>query len=144
MHCAYVATTLATTTIAKHSLVYSSAGSDSVSADHWHTPGDRFGSALKPTRSRHSGIPPWAAALQRRPELVREARDEVAKRMATVAPPEAKTLREWQEVLDGMSIPRLRRWLVGRSERATRLRQSMPLVLLRAADEHSGSKRGQP
>jgi hypothetical protein len=85
-----------------------------------------------------------AAALERRPELVREARDEVAKRLATVPPQEAKTLREWQEVLDGMSIPRLCRWLVARSERATRLRQSMPFVFLKAADEPSASRRGQP
>ncbi len=85
-----------------------------------------------------------AAVLQRRPELIREARDEVGKRLATAAAPEAKTLREWQQVLDGMSIPRLRRWLVGRSERATRLRQSMPLVFLQAADERAASRERKP
>lgn len=84
-----------------------------------------------------------AAVLERRPELVREARDEVAKRLLTAPPQEAKTLREWQEVLDSMSVPRLRRWLVGRSERTTRLRQSMPIAFLQAADEQSGSPRGQ-
>ena len=84
-----------------------------------------------------------AAAIDRRPELVREARDEVAMRLLTAPPQEAKTLREWQEVLDSLSIPRLRTWIVGRSERATRLRQSMPIVFLQAADEQSGSQRGQ-
>lgn len=76
-----------------------------------------------------------ASMLGRRPELVRQASSEVRKRMTTAPPPLVKTLREWQQVLDGMSIPRLQRWLVGRSERANRLRQSMPLVLLQAADE---------
>ncbi len=84
-----------------------------------------------------------AAALERRPELVREARDEVAKRLLTAPPQEARTLREWQGVLDSMSIPRLRSWLAGRSERAMRLRQSMPIAFLQAADEQSDSPRGQ-
>lgn len=84
-----------------------------------------------------------AAELQRRPELIREAREELAGRLTSAQPPEAKTLREWQQVLDGMSMPRLREWLVSRSERATRLRQSMPLVFLQAADEKLASRRGQ-
>lgn len=84
------------------------------------------------------------AALERRPELIREARDEVTKRLATAPPPEAKTLREWQEVLDGMSTPRLRRWLVSPGERATRLRQSMPSVFLQATEEQATSTRGKP
>lgn len=84
-----------------------------------------------------------AAALERRPELIREARDEVAKRLPTAPPQEAKTLREWRDVLDGMSVPRLRSWLVSRSERVTRLRQSMPLVFLQAAHEQAASKRGK-
>ncbi len=83
-----------------------------------------------------------AAALERRPELVREARDEVAKRLSTAPPQEAKTLSEWQQVLDTMTIPRLRKWLVSHGERATRLRQSMPVVLLQAAGEQSASSRG--
>lgn len=84
-----------------------------------------------------------AAALRRRPELVRAARDEVAGRLATASPQEARTLREWQQVLDCMSTVRLRRWLVDPGERATRLRQSMPLAFLRAADEQTGSTRGR-
>lgn len=84
-----------------------------------------------------------AAVLERHPELVRRARDEVAERLATAPPQESKTLREWQDVLDGMSVPRLRKWLVSRSERATRLRQSMPLVFLQAAHQEGTSKQGQ-
>jgi hypothetical protein len=80
-------------------------------------------------------------ALERRPELARRAREEMARRLATAPAPEARTLREWLEVLDGMTVPRLRRWLVGRGERATRLRQSMPLVLLSAADSVPDAER---
>lgn len=83
-----------------------------------------------------------AAVLERRPELIRQARSEVRKRLATAPPSVAKTLREWQELLHGLTIPRLQRWLVGRTERATRLRQSMPLVFLRASDESEGARRG--
>lgn len=78
-----------------------------------------------------------AAALGRRPELVRAARDEVAARLAMALPQEARTLREWRQVLNAMSLPRLRQWLVDPGERATRLRQSMPVVFLRAAEEPS-------
>lgn len=82
-----------------------------------------------------------ADALVRNPELVRSARAEVTKKLLTASPAEAKTLREWREVLGGMSVPRLRRWLVGRSERATRLRQSMPLSFLRAANARQTTRR---
>ena len=83
-----------------------------------------------------------AAAIGRRPELVRAARDEVAGRLATAPPQEARTLREWRQVLGSMSTARLRRWLVDPGERATRLRQSMPVAFLRAAEDPTGSTRG--
>jgi len=76
-----------------------------------------------------------AVVLERRPELIRQARSEVRKRLAAGPASVAETLREWEQVLEGMSIPRLQRWLVGRTERAIRLRQSMPLVFLQAAEE---------
>lgn len=83
-----------------------------------------------------------AAAIGRRPELVRAARDEVAARLATAPPQEARTLREWRQVLGSMSAARLCRWLVDPGERAARLRQSMPVVLLRAAEDRTSSARG--
>ena len=84
-----------------------------------------------------------AAALERRPELVREARDELAKRVSTAPPQESKTLSEWLQVLDTLTLPRLRKWLVSHDERVKRLRQSMPFVFVQAADERSGPQRGQ-
>jgi DNA-binding Lrp family transcriptional regulator len=78
-----------------------------------------------------------AQALARKPELVGQAREEITRRLATATPQEARTLREWQQLLQGLSLQRLRRWLIEPGERATRLRQSMPIVFLKAA---SGSK----
>lgn len=72
-------------------------------------------------------------ALVRKPELVGQAREEITKRLATASPQEARTLREWQQLLEGLSLQRLRRWLIDSGEQATRLRQSMPLAFLQAA-----------
>jgi DNA-binding transcriptional ArsR family regulator len=74
-----------------------------------------------------------AVALARRPELLAQAREEIARRLATAPAQESRTLREWQQLLQGLSPQRLRRWLVDPGEQATRLRQSMPLTFLKAA-----------
>jgi hypothetical protein len=84
-----------------------------------------------------------ASALQKRPELARKALDEVHERLRTAPRQESKTLQEWRDVLDGMTVPRLCNWLVGRSERATRLRQSLPMTFARAAQEHARSPRAK-
>jgi DNA-binding transcriptional ArsR family regulator len=82
-----------------------------------------------------------AEAIARRPELVDRAREEVARRLESARPPEARTLREWQQILDGLSPRRLQRFLADPGERATRLRQSMPVVLIKAGE--SASRRGR-
>jgi DNA-binding Lrp family transcriptional regulator len=83
-----------------------------------------------------------ATVLARKPELVSQAREEITKRLTTATPQEARTLREWQQLLEGLSLQRLRRWLVDSGEQATRLRQSMPLVFLKAAPgRRSGARR---
>jgi hypothetical protein len=74
-----------------------------------------------------------AQVLARNPELVGQAREEITRRLATATPQEARTLREWQQLLEGLSLQRLRRWLIDPGEQATRLRQSMPVVFLKAA-----------
>jgi hypothetical protein len=76
-----------------------------------------------------------AQVLARKPELVGQAREEITKRLTTATPQEARTLREWQQLLTGLSLQRLRRWLIDPGEQATRLRQSMPIVFLKAASE---------
>lgn len=82
-----------------------------------------------------------ASALKKRPELAQHALDEVQERLRTASRQESKTLQEWRDVLDGMTVPRLCNWLVSRSERATRLRQSLPMTFARAAQEHARSPR---
>lgn len=82
-----------------------------------------------------------AEAIARRPELVDRAREEIARRLESARPAEARTLREWQEVLDGLSPRRLQRFLADPGERATRLRQSMPVVLIKAGE--AASRRGR-
>jgi hypothetical protein len=84
-----------------------------------------------------------AEVLERRPELVREARDDIAKRLSTALPQESKTLSEWLQVLDTMTVPRLRKWLVSHSERAKRLRQSMPFAFVQVSERRTGTRRGQ-
>jgi DNA-binding Lrp family transcriptional regulator len=81
-----------------------------------------------------------AQVLARKPELVGQAREEITKRLVTATPQEARTLREWQQLLKGLSPQRLRRLLVDSGEQATRLRQSMPVVFLKAASELKGER----
>ncbi len=76
-----------------------------------------------------------ASTLQRRPELIRLAREEIVRRLERAPSQEARTLREWLQVLEGMRLSKLTRWLVDDSDQAIRLRQSMPLVFLRAVEE---------
>jgi hypothetical protein len=75
-----------------------------------------------------------AQVLKQRPELITRARAEIEKRLATARPQEARTLREWQQQLEGLSPQRLRAWLVDPGEQATRLRQSMPMAFLKAVE----------
>ena len=85
-----------------------------------------------------------ASVIRSRPELVRLAREEIATRLESVGPQEAHTLQEWQQALESMSVAKLAQWLVSDGEQATRLRQSMPLVFLKAtAMDSSGTGRNR-
>jgi hypothetical protein len=108
----------------------------------WHTrEGTRSHAAVdEALRARAMRV---VEALKRRPELIRIALEEVAGRLESAQPQEARTLREWQEVLGSMNVTQLSRWLVAKGDRAARLRQSMPVTFLRAADAAPGSRRRQ-
>ena len=85
-----------------------------------------------------------ASVIRARPELVRLAKEEIATRLESLGPQEAHTLEEWQQALESMSVAKLAQWLVSDGEQATRLRQSMPLVFLRAtAKDSSGTGRSR-
>ena len=55
--------------------------------------------------------------------------------LKTCSAREQKELIEWKRILQSMSIPRLKRFLVDDSERAIRLRQSSPFVGALSQDE---------
>lgn len=69
-----------------------------------------------------------AAKLKRDPGLVQIARQHLAQREKKAAPQERRELKEWSRVLSTMSPGRLQRFLVEHSERATRLRQTLPTL----------------
>jgi hypothetical protein len=69
-----------------------------------------------------------ASKLARDPDLVRQARTALAKRLADASRREKPTLREWELLLRTVPPAKLRHVLVDRGPRATRLRQSLPFV----------------
>lgn len=97
------------------------------------------GSRVRAHRDADEQTRVLAAALAERlrtdPSLVARARDYVAKRLTRASPGEQRELREWDHILRTMPVARLRRFLVDRGERATRLRQTLPFVGALTADE---------
>jgi hypothetical protein len=69
-----------------------------------------------------------AAKLAADPGLVPRARKRLARRLALATPAERRELREWDRVLQTVSLARLQRLLTDRGERATRLRQTLPFL----------------
>ena len=69
-----------------------------------------------------------AHRLAEDPSQVDRAREYIAHRTPKASPGERKELREWDRLLKTMSVARVRRFLVDRGERATRLRQTLPFV----------------
>jgi predicted nucleotidyltransferase len=66
--------------------------------------------------------------IGRDPSLVEDAKRYIERRLPSASPGERLELEEWQSALASMSTPRLRRFLTQDSERATRLRQSLPFL----------------
>lgn len=60
------------------------------------------------------------------PAIIEDTRHSITRRLPGASASERLALEEWQEVLEGMSTPRLRRFLLEDSARARRLRQSLP------------------
>lgn len=75
-----------------------------------------------------------AAKLKKDPSLVRQARRYITERVKVASAGEQRELEEWTRIL-AMPASRLQRFLVEPSERATRLRQTLPFLdLLTPAD----------
>ncbi len=69
-----------------------------------------------------------AARLSADPSLIERAQKFIARRLREASARERKEHEEWGRILRTMSLARLKRFLVDPSERATRLRQSLPFV----------------
>jgi DNA-binding transcriptional ArsR family regulator len=76
-----------------------------------------------------------ADKLAEDPSLVASARAQIARRLEAASPREKHELHEWDRILRTSSLARLRRFLVDKGERATRLRQTLPFIGVLSAAE---------
>jgi hypothetical protein len=97
--------------------------------------GQRFERAETPPRS-HEDLDRQALALAQAiaaklaqdSSLRERTRRYIKRRLGRASARDRKELEEWDQILRTMSIARLKRFLVEPSERATRLRQTLPFV----------------
>lgn len=75
-----------------------------------------------------------ADLLPNDPSLLDRAADWIDDRLEEVSPQEAKDLREWRRILGELSIQQIQALLREESERANRLRQSLPFVGILSAE----------
>ena len=69
-----------------------------------------------------------AARLAKDPSIVTRALRHIEERLLTLGPGERLELQEWRDILTTQSVARVRRFLLGESERSRRLRQSLPFI----------------
>ncbi len=97
-------------------------------SNHSHSQSDerlrKLGSAIADATKRDSGLSSRALAF-------------VQNRLKKEDPQEARELREWKQILLTASDAKLRRFLVDRGERATRLRQTLPFLHILSDDERN-------
>lgn len=76
-----------------------------------------------------------AAKLRHDPSIVRRMRANIVARSKKASEQEQRELKEWLRIVSTMSPAKLQRFLVDDSERAVRLRQSLPALGLLTPDE---------
>lgn len=84
-----------------------------------------------------------AAKLKADPGLAALAADRVRRRAKEASAGEQQELAEWARLLSTLSPARLRAFLVEDSERATRLRQSLPALQLLSSTEREAVLRSE-
>lgn len=94
------------------------------------------------TRSRRLALA-IAAKIRRDPGLIAIAEERIKDRAAKASPGERRELAEWTRLLSTMSPARLQRFLVEDSERATRLRQTLPALNLLSPAERDAIVRSR-
>jgi DNA-binding transcriptional regulator GbsR (MarR family) len=78
-----------------------------------------------------------ATKIKRDPGLISLAEDRMKRRASKASPGERRELTEWMRALSTMSPARLRSFLLEDSERAIRLRQSLPALNLLSPSERN-------
>jgi hypothetical protein len=84
-----------------------------------------------------------AAKIRRDPGLIAIAEERVRRRVREASPRERRELAEWIRILSTMSPARLRRFLLENSERAIRLRQTLPTLNFLSPVERDAVMRSQ-
>jgi hypothetical protein len=84
-----------------------------------------------------------ATKIKRDPGLIVLAQQRLERRSQKASPRERRELKEWLRVLSTMSPARLRTFFIEESERATRLRQSLPALNLLSAAERQAVLRSR-
>lgn len=84
-----------------------------------------------------------AAKIRRDPGLIAAAEERVRRRAREASPRERRELAEWIRILSTMSPARLRRFLLENSERAIRLRQTLPALNFLSPVERDAVMRSQ-
>ena len=84
-----------------------------------------------------------ATKLRRDPGLIGLAEDHIKRRALRASPGEKRELAEWTRLLSTMSPARLGRFLLENSERAIRLRQTLPTLNLLSPTEREAVLRSQ-
>lgn len=84
-----------------------------------------------------------ATKIKRDPGLIDLATARIKRRAEQASPGERRELTEWMRLLSTMSAARFRRFLLEDSERATRLRQSLPALNLLSPSERQAVIRSQ-
>ena len=84
-----------------------------------------------------------AVKIKRDPGLIVLAQSRLERRSQRASPRERREIREWLRALSTMSPARLRAFFIEDSERATRLRQSLPALNLLSAAERQAVLRSR-
>lgn len=84
-----------------------------------------------------------ATKIKRDPGLIAIAEDHLKRRAHKASPRERRELTEWIRILSTMSAARLQRFMVEDSERAVRLRQTLPALSLLSPAEREAVVRSQ-
>lgn len=71
------------------------------------------------------------------PSLIDRALEWIDQRLEEASRREAHDLREWRRILSRLSVPQIRAFLTEDSERADRLRQSLPFVEVLSRSERA-------